>query len=70
VNPEEVGKPSQAALDMVRRLNEPEATSASDPWATSASDPWATSTSDSWATNVEPSAAEAGGAEDSEQQAR
>jgi len=54
VNPEEVGKPSQAALDMVRRLNEPEATAASDPWAAS----------------VNPSAVETGGPEDSDQQAR
>ena len=54
VNPEEVGKPSQAALDMVRRLNEPEATSASDPWAA----------------GVELSAVETGGAEDSDQPAR
>ena len=54
VNPEDVGKPSQAALDMVRRLNEPEAPSASDPWAA----------------RIEPSAAEPGGAEASDRPAR
>jgi hypothetical protein len=54
VDPEEVGKPSQAALDMVRRLNEPAATSASDPWAA----------------GIEPSAVETGGPEDSDPPAR